>query len=65
MNEARRKAQSAISKGKCVSLAGLPIGCGKTVDPNKEFKNELSRREYGISGLCQSCQDKFDDMFSD
>ena len=22
------------------------------------FKDELSHREYGISGLCQSCQDK-------
>ena len=21
------------------------------------FKDELSHREYGISGLCQSCQD--------
>ena len=23
-----------------------------------EFRDELSRKEYGISGLCQSCQDK-------
>jgi len=22
------------------------------------FKDELSHREFGISGLCQSCQDK-------
>jgi hypothetical protein len=24
-----------------------------------EFKNELSQKEFKISGLCQSCQDKF------
>ncbi len=31
--------------------------CGKyiTVDG---FKEALSRKEYGISGLCQECQDK-------
>ena len=23
-----------------------------------EFKDELSEKEYGISGMCQSCQDK-------
>ncbi len=29
--------------------------CGK---PATQFKDELSRREYRISGLCQECQDK-------
>lgn len=24
----------------------------------KDFKDELSRKEYGISGVCQVCQDK-------
>lgn len=24
----------------------------------KEFRDDLSRREYKISGLCQECQDK-------
>ena len=24
-----------------------------------EFRNELSRREFEISGMCQSCQDQF------
>jgi hypothetical protein len=23
-----------------------------------QFRNEISRREFGISGLCQSCQDE-------
>lgn len=25
--------------------------------PATEFKDELSRREFSISGICQSCQD--------
>jgi hypothetical protein len=32
-----------------------PIGCGAEVTDN--FRDELSRKEYTISGLCQSCQD--------
>lgn len=31
-----------------------PIGCGK---PCEGFRDELSAREYQISGLCQECQD--------
>jgi len=29
--------------------------CGQSAD---EFVDDLSLREYGISGLCQSCQDQ-------
>ena len=34
--------------------------CNKPVNEN-EFKDELSRKEFEISGLCQSCQDDFFD----
>ena len=37
------------------------ILCGKCAfcaEPLGEFTDELSKREYGISGMCQSCQDK-------
>lgn len=37
--------------GKC------PI-CNKEIDVSTEFKDNLSIKEYFISGLCQSCQDK-------
>jgi len=30
----------------------------KEIVRQKDFKDELSRREYAISGLCQKCQDK-------
>jgi uncharacterized CHY-type Zn-finger protein len=43
--------QSLVREGKC------PF-CGKKVDPTTKFKDALSLREYGISGLCQNCQDK-------
>jgi hypothetical protein len=39
---------TAIDKGICVSCH-QPVG---------QFKDNLSYREYGISGLCQACQDK-------
>lgn len=40
----RRK---TITANKCV-------GCGGDAT---EFRNEISRREHTISGLCQKCQD--------
>ena len=36
----------------CVSA---PIGCGM---PTDGFRDELSAKEFTISGLCQKCQDK-------
>ena len=32
--------------------------CGRQVDGGS-FRDELSRKEFRISGLCQSCQDGF------
>lgn len=32
--------------------------CGKKVDLNK-FRDEKSKREFQISGLCQKCMDEF------
>jgi len=40
-----------IDEGKCP-------WCKKPIDMN-DFRNEISKREYGISGLCQKCQDGF------
>jgi len=42
---------NAIYNDKCI---GAPLGCGG--DATK-FKNEISKREYRISGFCQQCQD--------
>ena len=38
-----------VKAGKC----GL---CGKKINL-KDFRDELSLKEYSISGLCQACQD--------
>jgi uncharacterized CHY-type Zn-finger protein len=46
--------------GEMVEKADLgfcPI-CSKPV-VTTEFKNELSRKEFQISGMCQKCQDDF------
>ncbi len=38
----------ALKQCKCVSCGG---------DASK-FKDDISKKEYGISGLCQNCQDE-------
>jgi predicted restriction endonuclease len=43
------KEVEAVENNRC------PI-CGAEIDPN-DFRDELSKKEYGISGLCQGCQD--------
>jgi hypothetical protein len=42
----------AIYSDRCVDE---PYGCA---GPATEFRDDLSRREYRISGLCQKCQDR-------
>lgn len=37
------------------SCVNPPFGCGQLIT---SFRDELSKREYKISGLCQKCQDK-------
>ena len=32
--------------------------CDKKIDPLNEFENELSKKEFKISGLCQTCQNR-------
>ena len=43
------EAKSLVEQGLC------PI-CSQKIEEN-DFKDELSRREYSVSGLCQNCQD--------
>ena len=31
--------------------------CGASINGLADFTDELSRREYAISGMCQECQD--------
>ena len=33
--------------------------CGKKIDSENEFRDDISMNEFKISGLCQSCQDDF------
>lgn len=44
-----RSRSNCIAKGVCVV-------CGK---PATEFNDTPSKREYGISGMCQDCQNDF------
>lgn len=47
-NPAGRKRVESIRTNICT-------WCGKTA---VKFRDELSRKEYSISGFCQKCQDK-------
>ncbi len=49
------------------SITPNKLGRRRSIEGNKctwcgggasEFRNEISRREYNISGFCQKCQDK-------
>lgn len=39
-----------VQEGKC------PF-CGESIKGPSAFRDEISRKEYKISGLCQECQD--------
>ena len=48
-------AKELFGRGRKVAMDNqMCVMCGN--DAN-HFTDELSRREYGISGMCQSCQD--------
>ena len=38
-------------------IEGKCAACGKDVDVAEDFVDEISIREYGISRMCQECQD--------
>lgn len=53
---------NATQEARCVNP---PFGCGK---PVTGFRDAISAKEYGISRLCQDCQDAFfgtEDDFDD
>ena len=49
-------ANELFGRGRKVAMDNqMCVMCGN--DAN-HFTDELSRKEYGISGMCQTCQDK-------
>ena len=59
MNELEQfKEETAFSLfGRSRTLAIAGNQCVKCGAHNLEFRDELSSKEHGISGFCQSCQD--------
>jgi hypothetical protein len=47
---------AAFGRSRTLAIAGK--GCVKCGESAVDFRDELSRKEYGISGFCQCCQDK-------
>jgi hypothetical protein len=53
---------SLFGRSRTLAIAGNQcVKCGGSVvlskDGGLDFRDEVSEREYGISGFCQSCQD--------
>jgi len=45
-----------FGRARSLSIAGRScVICGGRADT---FKDELSKKEFGISGMCQACQDQ-------
>jgi hypothetical protein len=55
--DVRGDAPHARFEGRCVAP---PTGCGQPLpgSPATAFRDQPSRDEYRITGLCQSCQDR-------
>ena len=60
MNELEQFKEDTAMKlfGRSRSLAIAGGGCVKCGEVATDFRDELSRKEYGISGICQGCQDE-------
>ena len=39
-------------------IRGERIPCGSTKIRDCDFRDEISKREYSVSGMCQACQDE-------
>jgi hypothetical protein len=51
-NRLKATVQQALTEAVCNKV----LGCGRLIQ-DVEFRDEVSEREYRISGLCQDCQD--------
>jgi Zn ribbon nucleic-acid-binding protein len=43
--------------GRSASVSIFNLECVKCGESAREFKDEVSKKEYHISALCQECQD--------
>jgi len=66
MSKARKTALQAFADhfassafGETPAEAKMVPHCVACKEPAEDFRDELSRTEYAISALCQTCQDKF------
>ena len=59
MNENKKNILTALGFGEEVKREekGLCVFCSKPV-VWEDFKDEISKKEFRISGICQECQDK-------
>lgn len=52
--------RTLMGKDRAVILRnGLCMTCDRQGNDDASFRDELSKKEYAISGMCQFCQDDF------
>ena len=56
--ELAKEAMSLNLYGRSRAIAIAGGQCVKCGQPAIDFRDQLSQKEYGISGFCQSCQDE-------
>ena len=64
INHLENITMNAFGRSRVLSIAGNScVVCGKA---STNFKDEVSRKEFSVSGMCQTCQDSFfDDQSED
>lgn len=55
VRDGRADMPAARQEQRCVAP---PMGCGQPLPARGPFRDDASYREYGITGLCQVCQDR-------
>jgi hypothetical protein len=58
MNKEIMKSAGFEREVKLVEKGGKCPFCKSYIDVS-QFRDKLSRKEFGISGMCQACQDEF------
>lgn len=57
MNNISDFTDNLFGRSRTLAIAGEScVSCGKTANT---FRDELCRKEFDISGLCQFCMDRF------
>lgn len=64
-NKAIRGGESVEDVKAAMKCSNPPVGCGKDLGPDYQFRDLVSTKEYQITALCQDCQDRVFAVYED